>query len=276
MKTLFNFKRVSSQVISAWLLLWAALPLLLIFSLSFFSSNEQTIFSLPLTLKNFDILKAAYFYKILWRSLLLAILATAICFIIAYPFSYLLSKQKKKSLLIILILIPFWTSSLIRTYALVGLLKTKGLINLFLLKLGLIHSPLDMLYNQLAVIIGLSYNLLPFMILPLYNTFEKLDPNLIKVGQDLNASSFYIFRKIIWPLSIPGVKNSLLLVLLPAMTLFYIPNILGGAKSFLIGNLIENQFFVLDDWPKGAASSFILSLIMLLAMLINKPQKWQK
>lgn len=266
-----NFFKLSSIQLSFWwLVIFAWLPLLLVSSLSFFSNSDQSLFNFPLTLENFSILKKPYFYKILWRSLLTAGLATLLCLLVAYPFSYLLAKKKNKNLLMMLILIPFWTSSLIRTYALIGLLKTNGLINLLLLKLHIIHQPLQLLYNQFAVIIGLSYNLLPFMILPLYNTFDKFDHTLIAAGKDLNASNFYIFKKIIWPLSWPGVKNSLMIVLFPAMTIFYIPNILGGAKSFLLGNLIENQFLVLDDWPGGAATSFILSILMLLSLVLSQ------
>ncbi len=270
---MIKFKTISFHLLTWWLILFAMLPVLVIFSLSFFSQSEEGIFKLPLTLENFAILKEAYFYKILFRSFMTALSATACCFVIAYPFSYLLAKQKQANILLVLILIPFWTSSLIRTYALMGLLKAQGLFNLLLLKLHIIHQPLSLLYNQTAVVIGLSYNLLPFMILPLYNTFDKFDHTLISAGRDLNASWLYIFRRVIWPISLPGVKNSLIMVLFPAMTLFYIPNILGGAKSFLLGNLIENQFFVLDDWPGGASTSLLLCLIMVLGLYVTRSQR---
>lgn len=266
----------TKYILVSWITVFAVLPLLLIFALSFFSNNPNSLFSLPLTFKNFNILFDGYFYKILGRSFLLSIYATLVCFIIAYPFSYFLSLKKNTKLLLVMILIPFWTSSLIRTYSMIGLLKTKGLLNMLLLKLQLINHPLDLLYNQAAVVIGLSYNLLPFMILPLYNTFEKFDDNLIKAAQDLNASNFYIFRKIIWPLSWPGVKNSLIMVLFPAMTIFYIPNILGGAKSILLGNLIENQFFVLDNWPGGSATSLFLSLFMIFGLFLTQYKRNEK
>lgn len=202
-----SFKNISLSIINTWFLFFCIIPLSLILVLCFFSSNDSAIFSLPLTLNNFKLLSNPFFYKVVWRSLLTASLATLICFSIAYPFSYLISKTKYKEIFLFLILIPFWTSALIRTYALIGLLKTHGLINNFLLYINIIKQPLDLLYNQTAVLIGLSYNLLPFMILPLYNTFNKLDPNLIHAAQDLNAHRYYIFKKIIWPLTVPGVKK---------------------------------------------------------------------
>ena len=270
------FKCASINMLLIWLGLFAILPIILILSLSFFSNDPKSIFSLPLTLSNFTILTHAFFYKIMCRSIILASIATFICFIIAYPFSYLLAQKKNTKLLLMLILIPFWTSSLIRTYAMVGLLKTNGILNSVLLKLHIINSPLDLLYNQTSVVIGLSYNLLPFMILPLYNTFDKFNNNLLTAAKDLNATSFYIFKTIIWPLSWPGVKNGLMMVLFPAMTIFYIPNILGGSKSLLLGNLIETQFFVLDNWPGGATSSFILSIIMMAGLYLTQYKRHKR
>lgn len=164
-------------------------------------------------------------------------------------------------------MIPFWTSSLIRTYAIMILIKAKGLLNSFLLWLGIIHHPLQLLYSTPAVIIGLIYSLLPFMILPLYSSIEKLDHSLIEAARDLGASKFRVFYKIIIPLTKPGIIGGILLVFLPAMTLFYIPDILGGAKSMLLGNLIENQFLQITNWPLGAATSTLLLVFMTLLIL---------
>ena len=259
-----TFKILSISSITLWLTFFCMLPVLLILSLCFFSANEATIFSLPLTFNNFKLLTNPYFYKIIYRSLLTASLSTFLCFVIAYPFSYFLTQAKHSKFLLLLVLIPCWTNSLIKVYALIGLLKAHGLINNLLMSMNLIHTPLDMLYNQTAVMIGLTYNLLPFMILPLYYSFSKLEPTLIAAAKDLNASRYYIFTKIIWPLSLPGIKNSLLMVFFPAMTTFYIPSLLGGANALLLGNLIENQFFLLNDWPAGATTSVIMIVLMLL------------
>jgi len=166
-------------------------------------------------------------------------------------------------MVLILIIIPFWTSSLIRTFAMVDLLKSHGAINQLLQYLGLIEHPLNLLYNNQAVLIGLVYNLLPFMILPIYNAMQLIDKKWIDAGFDLGASRWQIFSKIFWPLTRPGVNYGCIMVFLPAMTLFYIPNILGGAKSLLIGNLIQNEFLFLNNWPQGAASSSLLSIILI-------------
>lgn len=268
-----RFKTIATIVPVTWILFFVAMPLLITFSLSLVTSTEHGLYQLTPTLKNFHFVFSGTFYKIFWRSCYYALLATFLCFLIAYPFSYHLSQLRHKKLLLGLILIPFWTNSLIRTYALIGLLKTKGLVNALLLKLGLTNQPLELLYNQVAMIIGLVYNLLPFMILPLYNTFEKMDRSLIKAGKDLNASAFYIFKHITWPLSLSGIKDGFIMTFFPAMTLFYIPTILGGAKSILLGNLIETQFLLLNDWPGGAASSLVLSLLLLVMIFIlNRKQ----
>ncbi len=268
-----SFKFTSLLIVYSWVVCFVLLPLLFIFVLSFFSSNELSVISLPFSFDGFEILKQIYFYKILWRSVVIATISCVVCFIISYPFSFLIAQSKHKKLLLLLVTLPFWTSSLIRTYALIGLLKTNGLINNFLISNHIISKPLELLFNDTAVVIGLSYNLLPFMILPLYTFFEKMDKSIIIAAKDLNANVFYVFKKIVWPLSIPAVKNSLVLVFFPAMTIFYIPNILGGARSILIGNLIENQFMLLDDWPGGAATSLIVCLLLFMPFLINK--LWQ-
>tara|TARA_B110000879_G_scaffold147155_1_gene190796 strand:+ start:782 stop:1606 length:825 start_codon:yes stop_codon:yes gene_type:complete len=261
-----TFKQSIITLVSLWSLLFFATPLLLMLALSFFTPSEHGVYSFPLTLNNYQVLTEPYFYRILSRSLMVAALASFFCFVIAYPFSYFLSTLKNKTFVLLLILIPFWTSSLIRTYALIGLFKTHGILNELLLKIHLIQKPLDMMFNQTAVIIGLTYHLLPFMILPLYNVFNKFDRSLILAAKDLNATNTFLFKTIIWPMSLPGVKNALLMIFFPAMTTFYIPTILGGAKSILLGNLIENQFLLMNDWPGGATTSVIVAIILFVSM----------
>ena len=261
-----QFKQSIISIISIWAALFFAAPLFIMLLLSFFSPSEQSVYELQVTLSNYQILFEPYFYRILGRSFETATLASTLCFCIAYPFSYYLAKLKNKNFVLLLILIPFWTSSLIRTYALIGLLKTHGLLNKLLMSLHIISAPLDMMFNQTAVIIGLTYHLLPFMILPLYNVFNKFDDSLILAGKDLNASNAYLCKHIIWPISLPGVKNALVMIFFPAMTTFYIPTILGGAKSILLGNLIENQFLLINDWPGGATTSVVLTLLLFFSM----------
>ena len=177
----------------------------------------------------------------------------------------------------VLIIIPFWTSALTRTYALMAIFKLKGLLNTSLLYLGIIHDPLQILFTNTAVLIGNVYNLLPFMILPLYANIEKLDPLLIDAARDLGANRFQLFTKIILPLTMPGIIAGILLVFLPAMTLFYVSTLLGDSKQLLLGNLIQNQFLSMHDWPGGSATSIVLTVLMLLLLLFyrrrfkNKP-----
>ena len=165
-------------------------------------------------------------------------------------------------------IIPFWTSSLIRTYAILTILKTKGLLNSALLALGIIHHPIQLIYTNTAVLVAVVYNLLPFMIFPLYSNIEKLDTRLLDAARDLGAGKIKIFKAIILPLTMPGIMAGTLLVFLPAMTLFYIPVLVGGAKSLLLGNLVESQFLEMHNWPGGAATSIVLTLFMLLLIFI--------
>ena len=168
----------------------------------------------------------------------------------------------------LLVIIPFWTSSLIRSYALIAIIKAKGILNSLLIALGIIHQPLSILFTNSAVIIGLVYNLLPFMILPIMTNVERLDNRLIDAARDLGANRFTTFRKVIIPLTMPGIIAGSILVFLPAMTIFYIPDILGGAKSILLGNLIQNQFLIAENWPMGSAISAILTLVLATLILI--------
>ena len=170
--------------------------------------------------------------------------------------------------MLLLVVIPSWTSSLIRTYAIMIILKAKGLLNTLLLTLGLIHEPLQLLYSQTAVLVGSVYDLLPFMILPLYTNIEKLNPEYLEAARDLGAHWFTTLIKIILPLTTPGIISGSVLVFLPAMTMFYIPVLLGGAKNILIGNLIEYQFLSANNWPFGTAISTVITLFMCLLIYL--------
>lgn len=258
-----------------WLCVFSFLPAIMLFCLSFLNADIQNMAKLPLTLANYSHLLDASFMKIAARSFALATLTTFFCFVLAYPFAFFVRHMRHKTLIIVLILIPFWTSSLIRTYAMVDLLKWKGIINTLLLKSHLIQTPLSLLYSNSAVLCGLVYNLLPFMILPIYNGMQTIDMHCIDAAKDLGANRLQIFSKVFWPQSQKGVTNGILMVFLPAMTLFYIPDILGGAKSVLIGNLIQNEFLFLNNWPQGAATSTVLSFI-LVALFIFTQNKGQK
>ncbi|MBA4697511.1 MAG: spermidine/putrescine ABC transporter permease PotB [Legionella sp.] len=262
-------------VFYTWLSIFSLLPLLVIVGVSFLSHDSMHLVRLPLTLENYSELFTPVILKIFARSFLVASITTICCLAIAYPFSYLLVKARHQSLLLLLIVIPCWTSSLIRTYALMAILKTKGWLNLLLLKLHLIHAPLPFLYSNFAVILGSIYNLFPFMVLPLFANMERFDFRWVEAAKDLGASPWQIFSRIFFPNTINGVMSGCLMVFLPSMTLFYISNVLGGARSTLLGNLIQEQFLISQNWPQGAATSILLTGFLLLILSVGY-SRWRK
>jgi spermidine/putrescine transport system permease protein len=260
------FRKLSIFGISSWLILFGFLPFLLVFIASFLTRGDQEFliytFSTASYFKIFDPL----YLNIFIVSLKLSTISTLICLVLAFPFAYFLSQVPKKytSYLLILTIIPFWTSSLVRTYALVIILKTKGVLNTFLLFVGVINEPLEILYTDIAVIIGMVYTLLPFMILPLYASFEKFDKRLIEAARDLGASKMTVMTQIITPLVLPGIVAGISLVFLPSLGMFFISDLLGGANDLVIGNFIKNQFLTFRDWPFGSVASVVLTFLMLL------------
>jgi spermidine/putrescine transport system permease protein len=263
-------KAFSIYFIYVWLILFSFIPLSLVLIASFLSNDNIHLLSLPFTLTNYSTLLTGVFAKIFFRSLLVALITTGCCLLIAYPFSYLLVKSKRQSLLLLLIIIPFWTSSLVRTYALMAILKSKGILNAILLKLHLIDAPLALLYSNFSVVIGLVYNLFPFMVLPIFTNMERFDFKLIEAAKDLGANRWTIFYHVFLPNTAAGIISGCLLVFLPAMTLFYIPNVLGGARSILLGNLIQDQFLVLENWPQGSATSVLLTLLLFVLLFLYR------
>lgn len=270
MKRKNYFKLFSVTIIWFWLALFALIPNLLVFITSLLEQGDSELIRLQVTLLNYIALFDSVYVKIFLESFYIAGFCTIICLIVGYPFAYILARVQSqyKNILLFLVIIPFWTSSLIRTYAIVAILKTNGILNSFLLWLGIIQQPLHLLYTSTAVMVGLVYSLLPFMVLPLYANIEKLDLRLLDAARDLGANKFIIFLKIILPLTMPGILAGSMLVLLPAMSMFFIPDILGGSKSLLIGNLIQNQFLAARNWPVGSAVSVVLTLLMGVMLLI--------
>lgn len=265
-----TFRNFSISSVWIWLAIFALVPNLLVFITSMMQQGDNELVRLQLTLDNYIQLLDPIYFKIFVRSLYVAGLCTLICLIFGYPFAYILARSKSqyKNFLLFLVIIPFWTSSLIRTYAIIAIIKTHGILNSVLLHLGIIHQPLHLLYSNTAATIGLVYNLLPFMILPLYANIEKLDMSLVDAARDLGANKFRVFMKVILPLTLPGIIAGSMLVLLPAMSMFYITDLLGGAKTMLIGNLIENQFLAARNWPLGSAVSVFLIVLMGLMLLV--------
>jgi spermidine/putrescine transport system permease protein len=263
-------KRLSLILIWTWLTIFAIIPSSFTFITSVLTADPGMLVIFKLNWHNYLILFNTVYCKILGQSLYLAGSTTLICLLIGYPFAFIIARvpSKHRPLLLLLIIIPFWTSSLIRTYAIMALIKSKGLINSLLLAIGIIKQPLSLLYSYAGVLIGCVYDLLPLMILPLYTNIEKLNPELIEAASDLGSSKLNTLFKIVLPLTMPGILAGVILVFLPAMTMFYIPAILGGAKNILLGNLIENQFLSANNWPLGSAISVLLTIVLAIFILI--------
>jgi len=212
----------------------------------------------------------ALYMGIYWRSLWMAVLTTVFCLVISYPIAYyiaIIAPARWKNLLLALVVIPFWTSFLIRTYAWMLILRTEGLLNTVLLQSGLIQAPLDLLYNEFAVMVGLVYGELPFMILPLYASLEKLDLTLLEASSDLGANHVSTFWRVTVPLTLPGIVAGIVLVFIPSIGQFVVSDLLGGAKSMLAGNLIQNQFAIARNKPFGSAVAFELTAVVLVLLL---------
>lgn len=220
------------------------------------------------------------YLEIYLRSLWMAFVTTLLCLLIGYPIAYFISLKIRptlKNLMLTLVVIPFWTSFLIRTYAWIIILRSEGLINNALIALGVIQSPIEtLLYSEFAVLLGLVYGELPFMILPLYASIEKLDVALLEASSDLGANSFWTFLRVTVPLTMPGIIAGTILVFIPTIGAFITPDLLGGAKSILVGNLIQNQFAIARDKPFGSAICFGLSTFVLLLLYLYARYSTQK
>jgi spermidine/putrescine transport system permease protein len=259
-----RFRRLVIGVVFFWITVFVFFPNLLVVITSFLKRDPVRFVEKTITLDSYRMLFEPVFFRIFIQSFKNALVATLVCLVLSYPFAYLLCRvaPSVRRYLLVLVIIPFWTSSLIRTYALVILLKGNGILNTLLLAVGVIHQPLQILYTEGAVFCGLVYTLLPFMILPLYAAIEKLDPRLVEAAYDLGAGRLQVFARVILPLTLPGIIAGCILVFLPALGLFYIPDLLGGAKSMLLGNFIRDQFLTARNWPFGAAASVILTAVM--------------
>lgn len=208
------------------------------------------------------------YFKVFFRSVILAGGSTLICLIVGYPVAYLVSKVNvsKRGTLILLFILPMWMNFLLRTYAWVAILGKNGLLNTFLGWFGIPHT--SILYTNAAILLGMVYNFLPFMVLPIFNSLSKMDNDLINAARDLGANSFQVFTKVIFPLSLPGVISGITMVFMPAVTTFAISRLLGGGKFMLIGDLIEQQFTVVGDWNFGSAVSIFMMIIILISMAV--------
>lgn len=248
------------------MLLLVAAPLLFVAVMSFCSIDEFYNVIPRFTFGNYARLANADYLKIYGQSLLIAFVTTLLCILIGYPFSYFIarSKSKQKRIFYMLVIIPFWTNSLIRIYGWRSFLGTSGWLNSSLMAFGILSEPVDFLYKNSTTILGMVYCLIPFMILPLYTAIEKLDGTLLEASADLGARPASTFFHVILPLTSSGIFSGSLMVFIPCLGYFFVADILGGGNSDVIGNLIERQFQSGNNWPLGAALSIILIVVTLI------------
>jgi spermidine/putrescine transport system permease protein len=251
-----------------WLLALFGLPMVIVASYSLLTRGPYGGVSLPWTAESYARLADPLYLMILLRSFLMAGVSTAICLAMGYPLAVFISQSgKRKNLYLSLVIIPFWTSFLVRTYAWMFLLRDTGLINSTLQALGVTHEPLPLLYNNGAVILGLVYGYLPFMVLPLFAAIERLDPSLLEAAADLGARPWTAFTRVMLPLSVSGIRAGCVLVFISCLGSYLTPDLLGGGKSIMIGNLVQNQFQNARDWPFGAAVSLVVMAITMLLLM---------
>lgn len=267
-----KFQKGTVATIFGWLLLFVLVPNVLVFVISFLTENRQSQYfvDFEFSLNAYQALFNDTYATVLWNSLYMAGIATFFCLIIGYPFAFIIAKlpAKVRPILLFLVVLPFWTNSLIRIYGIKIFLGVKGLLNEALLWLGIINEPLRLLNSELAIIIGLVYILLPFMILPLYSSIEKIDNRLLEAAKDLGANAFQRFIHVTIPLTMPGIVSGCLLVLLPAMGMFYVADLLGGGKTPLVGNIIKSLFLNTNQFALGSAVSIALTILMALMLYV--------
>ncbi len=267
-----------------WLVLFFLVPFAIVFKISFsdpivaqppftplFDQSQNFLNWFQGSLNNYLFLLEDNLYWVSYlRSIKVAFISTIFCLLLGYPMAYYIAQSAptKRNVLLMLIILPFWTSFLLRVYAWMGILSTNGIINSVLLWIGMIDEPIQMLYTNFAVYLGIVYTYLPFMILPLYANLERLDLNLHDAAADLGGKPLQVFRDITLPVSLPGIIAGSLLVFIPAMGEFVIPALLGGLDSLMIGRTLYDEFFVNRDWPLASAVATILLLILVLPMVL--------
>lgn len=263
-----HFKKLITPYLF-WSSVIIIIPLFMIFIYAF-TKSEQSVLTISFTLDNFKHFAETVYLSVFIKSIKLGLITTAICLVLGYSLAYIITKfsEKTQGILILLVTIPTWINMLLRTYAWMSILCENGIINSFLVKIGL--NPINMMYTDFSVILGLVCNFLPFMIIPIYTSLTKIDKSYIEASEDLGANKVQTFLRITVKLSVPGIINGVILVFLPAMSSFVIPKLLGGGQYTLIGNLIENQFISVGDWNFGSAISLVLAVLILIAVRLVK------
>jgi spermidine/putrescine transport system permease protein len=253
-----------------WLCIFFVIPMFIVVAVSFASRTPygQVVFNW--TFANYERFAEALYISIFGQTLLVAFVTTVVTILLGYPLAWSIAKLPKRWQQpgLVVVMAPFWINFLIRSYAWVIILRSQGVVNTLLIKLGLITTPLQLLYNEGAVMLGMIYALLPFMVLPVYVSIEQLDRRLLEAASDLGAPPMTAFRKITLPLTMPGIAAGTILVFISSLGMFVVPDVMGGAKAALIGNLIQNQFLSARDWPFGSALSIVLAVLSLVLIIM--------
>ncbi|NLY77979.1 MAG: ABC transporter permease [Tissierellia bacterium] len=265
--------KIFSYPYMLWLAIFIVVPLILVL---LYAVTVTEGGSITFTIENLRRFLDPNYIDVLWISIKLALETTVITLILGYPIGMIIAKEKpsRRNTMILLFVIPMWMNFLLRTYAWLTLLGKNGIINYFITLLG--FEPMNLLYNDGAVLLGMVYNFLPFMVLPIYSVLAKIDYSLIEAAEDLGANKYQIFTKVTLPLSVPGIITGITMVFMPAVSTFVISRLLGGGQYMLIGNLIEQQFLWVGDWHFGSAISIIMMIFILIAMAITSKFDTQK
>ncbi|AMW30390.1 MULTISPECIES: ABC transporter permease [Oscillatoriales] len=255
---------------TVWLVIFFVVPLVIVLIYSFLERGTYGGVVWSFTVGQYQRLLNPLYLRVFMRSLELAAFTTIICLAIAYPFAFFIATRPRgwRNLLLMLVIIPFWTNFLVRTYAWMIILRDQGVVNTLLQNLHLIDEPLNLLFTPFAVLVGLIYGYLPFMILPLYVTWERFDFSLIEAAQDLGANDIRTVWRVLLPLTRRGIIAGSILVFIPALGAFITPDILGGSKTVMIGNLIQNQFLQARHWPLGSALSILLMMLVIIPVWV--------
>lgn len=266
-----NSNKLGLRITSPYIL-WSGLFIVIpLFLIVFFAFTKSTDNGYVFTTQNFQELMQPMYFRIFYRSIKLALFSTILCLLIGYPTAYIISniKASRQNTLLMLAIIPMWMNFLLRTYAWSAILGRNGILNTIITTFGL--SPINILYTDTAVMLGMVYNFLPFMILPIYTILSKMDRDLINAAKDLGANQRQVFTKVVLPLSMPGIASGITMVFMPAVSTFVISKLLGGGQFMLIGNLIEQQFMSVGDWHFGSAISIFMMIVILISMaVLNK------
>lgn len=252
-----------------WLVVFFLLPLIIVLFVSFLTRGRGGVGELPLTFANYERV-VEVFLSVIQNSVWIAFLTMLICLIVGYPLAFFISTRKRarvRQIALFLIILPFWTNFLVRTYALQTIMGREGILNSFLVSANLVQEPLQILNTPEAVLIGLTYGFLPFMVLPIYASVERFDFRFVEAAYDLGANDVRAFLRIVFPMTLPGVIAGCILVFIPAIGAFVTPDLLGGTRGIMIGNLIQQQFRGSGNQPLGSALSIVLMALVMIALL---------